>query len=173
MDIAQEKYQSRQNRDQIDILHDFLPVHLALSLHQRLSVGPYNDRLYAHKTTGIDYPFLPQDGSDQRQDQITCIGINQRRRLHFIHFQQLSQNSTDHKQHHMNQNRHNNGKQKAISYLCGIFNLKSMDRHAGQNQINRHHGKYPAVLCLHDSKFNDQKTKSHNQKQYSNLLHQQ
>ena len=94
MDITQEKYQSCQNRDQIDILHDLLQVHLTLSLHQGLSVGPYDDRLYAHKTTGIDYPFLPQDGRDQRQDQITCIGINQRRRLHFIHFQKFSQDST-------------------------------------------------------------------------------
>ena len=126
MDVTQKKYQSCQNRDQIDILHDLLPVHLALSLHQGLSVGPYDDRLYAHKATGIDYPFLPQDGSDQRQDQIPCIGINQRRRLHFIHFQQFSQNSTDHKQHHMDQNRHSNGKQKTISYLCGIFKYQRL-----------------------------------------------
>ena len=73
MDVAQEKHQSHKDRDQIDVLHDLFPVHLALSLHQGLSVRPHDDRLYTQKAAGIDHPFFSQDRRHQWQDQIARI----------------------------------------------------------------------------------------------------
>jgi hypothetical protein len=70
----------------------------------------------------------------------------------------------------MDQNRHSNGKQKTISYLCGIFNLKSIDHHAWHDDVNADDRERLAAFRIDQSTFYHYKPAGHHQKKYDDLL---
>ena len=145
-DLRREQQNSRCQRNNIGIQQDLAVVSLRFPLQHTNPMGPCQEILYQQKCRGIKHPFFSQHGTDQRNHQISRIGINDRHLFYTVQPKRLFQNPycQEHKSMGGRGSRHSQQKP-----FCGPgrqFNLEGIDDHTREAYIHYQIGKNTAVL---------------------------
>ena len=170
--MGEEDHKSNTGRNQVAVGEDFLPREALRLPDQAESMGPQEEELDEDEGAGIDDPLWAQHVGHQRDDQVSCIGIDERRFLQSGQPQRFGNQGDDGKQDAVDCQRGYDCQQETVCDFRAVGNQERFEEGTRQDQIDTKYGEHLAVRTLQKPEADDEDAACHHHEQDDDFFSQ-